>query len=140
MCPTAPIADVARARRIGHHIERHSARDWWEDPASFKKGSPAGEPIGFRIHDDGQRLDPQGGLFVHTVPSDAKGTRFFAITSSDPNGSEYTALSAGANSLADGVAVEPGGIKPIWQHEGQPPAPGAGQGKPLWLNLTPRAA
>ena len=25
---TSPITDVAKATRIGHHVERHSARDW----------------------------------------------------------------------------------------------------------------
>ena len=32
---TSPIIDVAKATRVGHHVERQSARDWWEDPASF---------------------------------------------------------------------------------------------------------
>jgi hypothetical protein len=131
----SPIADVTKAKRIAHHIEQHSARDWWEDPASFKKDAPAGAPAGFRIQGDGQRLDPQDGLFVHTVAADAKGMLFFAITNSDPSGAEDTAISAGANSLAEGVAAPPAGIKPIWQREGQPPAAGAGKDKPLWLNL-----
>jgi hypothetical protein len=61
------ITDVAKAKRIGHHIERHSARDWWEDPASFKKHVPAAKPVGFRIQSNAPRLDPQGGLFVHTI-------------------------------------------------------------------------
>lgn len=130
-----PIGDVATARRIGHHLERHSARDWWEDPTSFRKNASAAEPIGFRIQDDGQRLDPRDGLFVHTVPGDAKGKRFFAVTSSDPSGHEDPSLMAGANTLSHGITAEPGAIRPIWQREGQPPAPGAGKGKPLWLNL-----
>jgi len=46
----SPIANVAQARRIAHHIEAHSARDWWEDPASFKKGAAAGIPVGFLIY------------------------------------------------------------------------------------------
>lgn len=30
-----PIAHISEAKLLGHHIEPHSARDWWEDPASF---------------------------------------------------------------------------------------------------------
>lgn len=61
-----PITAPAGARRVGHHVEAHSARDWWEDPASFAKDKPAGAPVGFLIVPGGQRLDPCGGLFVHT--------------------------------------------------------------------------
>jgi hypothetical protein len=131
----SPVGDVTKAKRIAHHIEAHSARDWWEDPASFKKDAAAGEPVGYRIQNDGQRLDPKDGLFVYTVPADSNGKLFFAITDSDPSGAEDSAVSVGANSFADGIAAAPGKIKPIWQREGQPPAPGIGKGKPLWLNL-----
>ena len=129
-----PIADVTKAKRIAHHIERHSARDWWEDPASFKKDAPAGKPVGFRIQGGGPRLDPQGGLFVHTVRKDA-GKLFFAVTSSNPRGKEDTTVVASANSLAEGVAAGSGEILPIWQRDGAAPARGAGKGKALWLNL-----
>ncbi len=130
-----PIADVTKAKRIAHHIERHSARDWWEDPASFKKDAPAGKPVGFHIQSGGSRLDPQGGLFVHTVRKDAAGKLFFAVTSSDPRGKEDTTVVASANSLAEGVAAGSGEILPIWQRDGAPPARGAGKGKALWLNI-----
>jgi hypothetical protein len=131
----SPITDVAKAKRIGHHIERHSARDWWEDPASFKKHVPAARPVGFRIESNTARLDPQGGLFVHTIRQDSKDKLFFAVTSSDAEGKEDTTIIAGANSLTDGVAISRGEIKPIWLHEGPAPAEGAGKGKPLWLEL-----
>jgi len=130
-----PIADVAKAKRLSHHIEQNSARDWWEDPASFTKGAAPGKPAGFRIADDGERLDPQGGLFVHTVAREAKGKLYFAVTFTDPSGKEDTTITAGGNSLAEGVEAAPGELKPIWQRDGAPPAAGAGNGKPLWLNL-----
>jgi len=120
-----PISDVREAIRIGHHIERHSARDWWENPASFKKNAPSGKPVGFRIENGGARLDPSGGLFVHTVRKEMSGRLFFAVTR---NGEAQILASTS-------VAAEPGQVQPIWQHDGQPPVPGAGRGKPLWLNL-----
>jgi len=130
-----PIAQVATAKKVARHIEAHSARDWWEDPASFKKGVPAGAPIGFRIESNGERLDPRGGLFVYTVPKGTTGKLFFAVTSSTAGGEEDTTIVAGANALAEGSAAVSGEIQPIWQREGQPPAPGAGRDLPLWLNL-----
>ena len=130
-----PIADVARATRIAHHIERHSARDWWEDPASFKKGEPHGKPVGFRVQNGGERLDPAGGLFVHTVRQGTQGKLFFAVTCCDPAGQEDTHVVVGENVLLEGIVAEAADIQPIWQGPGAPPAPGAGSGKPLWLNL-----
>jgi hypothetical protein len=132
---SSPIADVAKATRVGHHIERHSAQDWWEDPASFKKGEKPGVPVGFRIQNGGERLDPSGGLFVHTVRKGACGKLFFAVTSSDAAGKEDTQIVAGENSLRDGVVAEAAGIQPIWQGKGVPTATGAGKGKGLWLSL-----
>lgn len=129
------ILDVTKAKRAGHHIEPHSARDWWEDPASFTKHAPAGEPFGFRIQGDGELLDPRSGLFVYTVRQDSKERLFFAVTSSDSKGNEDTTIVPGENSIAGGIAVSPGEITPIWLRGGQPPAPGAGKGKALWLNL-----
>jgi hypothetical protein len=130
-----PIEVVGGGIQVGRHIERHSARDWWEDPASFKKGATAGKPVGFRIESGGQRLDPQGGLFVHTVPKGAPEKLFFAVTSTDPAGKEDPTIVAGTNSLANGIEVVAGETRPIWQREGQAPALGAGKGLALWLSL-----
>ena len=129
------ITDVAKAARIAHHIEPHSARDWWEDPASFKKDAPHGKPAGFLIQNGGERLNPADGLFVHTVRKGAGGKWFFAVTCSDPAGKEDARMAAGVNSLRDGVAAEASGIQPIWLGKGAPTASGAGRGKGLWLNL-----
>lgn len=129
------ISDVTKAMRVGHHIEQHSAQDWWEDPASFTKHAPSGKPVGFRIKGNGELLDPESGLFVYSVRKDSRKRLFFAVTSSDRNGHEETALVAGANSMTEAIAVVPGEIKPIWLRGGEPPPPGAGKGKSLWLNL-----
>jgi hypothetical protein len=130
-----PIVDVAKARKVSHHIERHSARDWWEDPASFSKDKPAGKPVGFIIENGGQRLDPKGGLFVHTVHKGDKGLLYFAVTTTDEHGLENKHLEAGINSLAIGIKAIEGTVKPIWQHEGKQPDPVTAKGKALWLNL-----
>ena len=130
-----PIKDVARVRKAGHHIEQHSARDWWEDPASFTKGTPAGKPVGFIIENGGQRLNPQDGLFVYTLRNQDKKRLYFAVTHSDKNGMENLKIIPGINSLSSGIKVIRGPIRPIWQQEGQQPEPGTGKGKPLWLNL-----
>jgi hypothetical protein len=130
-----PISDVQDARRVGHHIEQRSGRDWWADPASFTKGADVAEPVGFRVDNDGPRLSPRSGLFVHTPSPETKGPLYFAVTTTDANGHEETKIVAGTNSLAAGVTPAPGPIKPIWQREGQAPAPGAGKGLPLSLEL-----
>ena len=129
-----PIHDVAQARRVGHHVERHSARDWWADPASFDQKKPHGEAVGYLLH-GGRRLDPTGGLFVHTVEESLQGKLFFAVTQSDARGVEDTRLTPGGNTLARGVAATPGALEPIWQRGGHPAAAGAGKHKPLRLEL-----
>jgi hypothetical protein len=129
-----PIDEVARARRVGHHVERHSARDWWADPASFDKAKPHAAPAGYLLHGN-RRLDPRGGLFVHTVEDGAQGDLFFAVTSSDARGVEDTRLTAGGNAMLHGVAAQPGAMEPIWQRGGRATPAGAGKHKPLWLEL-----
>ncbi len=46
--PITPT-NLARASKVGHHVERHSARDWWQDPASFDAKADPGTTTGFRI-------------------------------------------------------------------------------------------
>ncbi len=131
----APITEIVQARRIAHHIERHSARDWWEDPASFSKGNPPSRPVGWLLRPGEARVDPSGGLFVHTVPEGTRGELFFAVTHTDPAGQEATLVTLGENSLESGVYAEPGKILPIWQRNIPPHARGAGRERALWLNL-----
>lgn len=132
---TRPVGTVGDARCVGHHVERHSARDWWEDPASFDKDKPAAAPKGFLLTPGGQRIDPSGGLFVHTPAGDAAGELFFAVTSVDPQGQEDGRLVPGANATAVGVRTVPGPVRPIWQASTPQPAAGCAKGLALWLNL-----
>jgi len=128
-----PIADVAAAQQVAQHIERHSARDWWEDPASFTKGKDHAVAVGYRLH-DGRPLDPRGGLFVYT-PQRAGETLYFAVTLCNAAGQEDRHVTPGANALREAVPSAPGPLRPIWQASGPQPPAGTGQGKALWLNL-----
>lgn len=130
-----PITDLAGARLAAHHIEPHSARDWWQDPSSFAADKPAGQPVGYTIESHRPALDPQNGLFVYTVPAGEKATLFFAVTSTDARGRQDTTIEPHANTLAQGVAGAPGAIQPIWQRAEPLPQRGAGKDMPLWLNL-----
>lgn len=129
------VSTLGAAKKIGHHIERHSARDWWEDPASFSVKDPSSPPVGFRIADGEPRLDPAGGLFVHTVSKEDGPRGYYAVTVSEPDGKESRKIAPGVNSLSAPVSQKPGEIAPIWQHDGAAPARGAGSGKPLSLVL-----
>lgn len=131
----SPITDVKKAQRIGHHIERQSAMDWWEDKASFSKQGASDRSRGYRLQETDERLDPTGGLFVHTVARNARGRLYFAVTLTDPTGREDTTIEHGINVLAEGVAAAPGSPQAIWQRPGRRPEPGAGKGKGLWLSL-----
>ena len=96
---------------------------------------PPGKPIGFRIGAGHERLDPSGGLFVHTLRKGSPAKLFFAVTHTDAGGKEDSSLILGANSLADGITPVPGEIQAIWQADDPPANPDAGKGKPLWLSL-----
>ena len=109
-----PIEILSKAEKIGHHIERHSARDWWQDPASFFKDAEPGEPAGFVIENGADPLDPGGGLFVHTVVPRNGGPRYYAVTATDPEGNENTDLSSGENSLRSPVAGKVAPVQPIY--------------------------
>ena len=132
--------NLADARRVGFHIEPHSARDWTKDPASFEPDDPAAPPVGFRIQDGGPRLDPQDGLFVHTVTARDAADSFYAVTFSEypPKAEpvERTDLPPGANTLAQPVRQQVAPIRPVWDAPGQPPRPAAGL--PLLLVLHSR--
>lgn len=131
-----PITAVtlARARQLAHHIERHSARDWWQDPVSFDGAAAPGTPAGFRIAAGAKPLDPSSGLFVHTVTPESQGARFYAVTSTSPDGVEDKRLVAGQNSLTRPVSGSVALAQPIWLGEG--PGPQAGEGKKRSLILS----
>ena len=130
-----PITDVASAPRVAHHIEQHSARDWWEDPASFTKGAPAGTPVGWLISPGKPRLNPDDGLFVHTGNAGSSGRLYLAVTSSDAAGKENTEIVVGENSLREAVNLLHGDADPIWQQPGSMPGPDTGRGMALSLSL-----
>lgn len=132
--PLTP-ADLTAERRIAHHVEPHSARDWWQDPASFDAKAPAGEPAGFVIEAGAAPLDPSGGLFVYTITPETAGPLWFAVTSSDGEGQETTDLIAGANLLAEPITGQVAPVRAIWVGDGEAPAAGSGQGKRLVLSL-----
>ena len=129
-----PIGDVARRGAWGTTSSAIRARDWWADPASFDKTKPHAAPVGYLLHGN-RRLDPRGGLFVHTVEDGGQGELFFAVTSSDARGVEDARLTAGGNAMLHGVAAKPGAMQPIWQRGGRAAPAGAGKHKPLWLEL-----
>ena len=58
--PTASAADVDAAHLLAPGIHPGSARDWWQDPASFKKDTPHAPPVGFVIRAGHPPLDPSG--------------------------------------------------------------------------------
>jgi len=130
-----PIRDLATATRTGHHVERQSATDWWETKSAFTKQAKDEKIVGYRLGPDSTRLDPAGGLFVHTVRAGSTRPLFFAVTFTDPDGREDTALVSGANSLAQGITPAPGPVEPNWQGQGAMPPVGAGAGMPLSLSL-----
>jgi predicted esterase len=154
---------LKQAVKIGHHIERHAARDWWQDPASFKRavapkaagneaeeaellaasarkasqvsgGQQAARVGGFLIQEGTAPLDPQDGLFVHTVEG-TNGPLYFAVTEVDAKGIENTVVLAGANALQTPVAGAPSAPQPIWLENSPAPAKGSAAGKRLVLVL-----
>ena len=126
---------LGKATKIGHHVEPHSARDWWQDPASYDAKAKPGKPVGFRIATGEPLLDPRGGLFVHTVTPHDAGAACYAVTTSDAKGVEHTALRLGENSLGKPVTGRLAPTQAIWLGTGKPPAEGAGRGKSLVLSL-----
>lgn len=136
--PISP-ENMGKARKIGFAIEPHSARDWTQNPASFENGEPAA-PVGFRIRNGGERLDPNMGLFVHTVTPEDAGTGYYAVTVADSGGTgvlgEAATLVPGQNTLAQPVSQRLAALEPIWNGAGTPlPVP---PGLPLILNLHSR--
>jgi len=142
-----PILDepaLAAAQRLGQWIEPHSAEDWTRDKGNYGKGrekdpktgavpAPAA-PVGYIIEPGGPRLDPASGLHVHTVGNGEEGEAYYAVTTVLA-GREDRALVPGANALPRPVAQKREPVQPIWQGPGQGPPAGAGQGKPLYLQL-----
>ena len=128
-------ATLGKATQVGHHVERHSARDWWQDPASFDRKAEPGEPAGFVVESGTDPLDPGGGLFVHTVIKGDPETLYFAVTVTAPDRAEDRTIVPGENALLEGVSGKLALIQPIWLSKSAAPAAGAGKGKNLILSL-----
>ncbi len=132
-------ADQPGVTRLARHLLPGSAGDWWLNPETYGNPlkadangqKPAIPHEGWRIEEGGQRLDPDSGLFVHTVTAVTAGARFFAVV--DP---ANPVISPGANSLAAPVTQQVATPQPIWQGEpAQKPKPGTGRGLALDLIL-----
>ena len=130
-----PVRNVDRAIIAGHHIERHSARDWWQDQSSFVRDKQPDEPVGFLIENGGKRLDPKDGLFVYTLRKKDRNKLYFAVTATDPQGKENINIVSGFNTMSEGIRTAPGKIQPVWQRNGQQPEQGSAKGKSLLLSL-----
>ncbi len=127
---------LPEAEKIGHHVERHSARDWWQDPASFFKDEAPAEPAGFVIESGADPLDPGGGLFVHTVTSHDEGKRYYAVTANGSGGTENTYILLGDNSLQNPVMGQVAMVQPIYIAEaGIPHAQDSAKGRSLIFSL-----
>ena len=125
------------AALVGHHVEKYSATDWWLDPASFNDAESS-TPVGFVIEDGAAPLNPRSGLFVHTVTDDNVDQMYFAVTSTSPDGTEDTAVVAGANATRQAIRGAVEMPRPV--QLGDAPNPGAGEGRALALRLHGRGA
>lgn len=128
--------NLSEAEKIGHHIETHSARDWWQDPASFFKNEVPAKPEGFVIENGTAPLDPGRGLFVHTVTSQNEGRCYYAITATGADGTENTDILLGKNSLQNPVIGKVAIVQPIYiAKDGVAHTQNSAQGKSLIFSL-----
>ncbi|MCI5779254.1 MAG: alpha/beta hydrolase [Lentisphaeria bacterium] len=117
-----------RAVKVASLLNPGGARDWWLDVDSFvvrRSDKARAEEIfagkvadtdaekprsvrGFVITDDGQPVDPAGGLHVHTPGPGKTGKRYFAVTWHHGTGTEVMGLTA-----AGPAAVGPGKVNAI---------------------------
>jgi hypothetical protein len=116
-----------KATCLTQHILAGSARDWWFDPASFEKDSPSANHIGWRLEAGAERIDPKGGLFVHTVTAKTAGPRHYAV---QIEGQDIVAMTS---TPIEGKVEQ---VQPIWQDDaGDLPATGSAKDGKLWLKL-----
>ncbi|HUU27709.1 MAG TPA: alpha/beta hydrolase-fold protein [archaeon] len=126
--------NLDQANLLAAMVEAYSARDWWQDSATyFKEGQV--EPAGFVIREGGERLDPAGGLFVHTVGEGDPESAYYAVTMT-VGGAEDRKIVAGSNSLKRPLSGRQMPIKPIWLGvPGEKPGPGSAEGLPAIFSL-----
>ncbi len=136
-------ANLSDATVLVDGLGAGSAYDWFLHPEAFGRRMQPDEagalPIvpheGFRIHPGGERLDPDSGLFVHTVTDDDPAACYYAVTATNPDGTRDPSLVSGVNSLRDAVGQEPAPIEPIWQLDEVGPELPIATGVPLHLRL-----
>jgi hypothetical protein len=129
-------ANLAQARRLAGQIDQHSARDWWQDPASFSRDAEPGTPVGWMIAEGATPLDPSGGLHVHTVTPDTAGPRYYAVTWSGNDDSEPQTIVPGVNAMEAPILGVVAPAQPIWQGAGESlPAADSCRGRRLVLSL-----
>ncbi|NLF17008.1 MAG: esterase family protein, partial [Lentisphaerae bacterium] len=128
--------NLAEARPLARQVDPCSARDWWQDPASFSADAAPGEPVGWRLGPAEMPLDPSGGLFVHTVTAETAGPRWYAVTWTDASGREHGEVLAGVNATTAAVEGAEAQVRPFWQGaEGALPGPDSASGRRLVLVL-----
>jgi len=138
-------ANWAASTVVGDQIGPASATDWWLNPETYGKPIEPGpdgrkvlpEPQGWLLEEGGVRLNPGGGLFVHTVTAETTGPRYFAVRGLNiESGAWLDEPVLGVNSLAEPVGQSVAPVEPIWQGEpGARPDLSAGEGLPLDLVL-----
>ncbi len=145
-----PITDnnADNARVAGDYLMPGSATDWWLNPETY--GRPLDEypedkrpevrHEGWLIEEGGERLNPDSGLFVHTVTPETAGSWYYALTVQAQAAEEEVvgerAVAPVLCALAEPVHQEVAAIEPIYQ--GDPagkPARNSGAGLPLDLAL-----
>ena len=136
-----PITEANRGQATTlARIATHTAIDWYLDPEFSGHHLPEGRakpaPVGWRITEGGPRLNPSGGLFVHTVTPETAGEYYFAVVAVDEaSGAPKETVQPGVNSLTAPVSQLVAPVEPIWQGDGPRPEPGAGRDLPLDLQI-----
>jgi dienelactone hydrolase len=127
----------AGARRVAHHVERQSARDWWRDAAFFTAGAAPGSARGFVVATGEAPLDPRDGLFVHTImDEDTTGPRYYAVLATQDGAPDERSLVLGDNSLTEPLTGRVSLPHPLWLANDVPePQQGSARGKGLLLIL-----
>lgn len=126
------------AKKLAHHIEPHSARNWWRDPASFSSEVKSASPIGFVIKAGELPLNPSDGLFVHTPDKEDVNLTCYAVTLTGADGKEYAAITPGVNSLSSAVRQSVQPVEAIWQGAASEPLNGGSRQDALLISLHSR--
>lgn len=128
--------DLPQAHVLATGIHKGSARDWWQDPASFAKNASSATPVGYVVASGSAPLAPDSGLHVHTVTEATSGPCYFAVTWALPaDGTLKLSIRAGVNSSSQPCTGRVEQPQPIWQNSSMPPQQYSARGKALVLSL-----